>query len=66
MPGAKQTQISATKKVLGTLEGLSFMLLVKLKVHVTASFSAALRDMTSVSAARQHGGRRRAALRQVR
>ena len=34
-------QISATW-VFGTLEGLSFMLLFKLKVHVTASFSADL------------------------
>ena len=32
-----------------TLEGLSFMLLFKLKAHVTASFSADLRDMTLTS-----------------
>ena len=32
------------------------MLLVKLKVQVTASFSAALRDMTSVSARFQESG----------
>ena len=50
MPGAKQTfQISATW-VFETLEDLSFMLLFKLKVHVTASFSADLRDMTLTSA----------------
>ena len=41
-------QISATW-VFETLEGLSFMLLFKLKVHDTASFSADLRDMTLTS-----------------
>ena len=41
-------QISATY-VFETLEGLSFTLLFKLKVHVTASFSADLRDMTLTS-----------------
>ena len=41
-------QISATY-VFETLEVLSFMLLFKLKVHVTASFSADLRDMTLTS-----------------
>ena len=41
-------QVSATY-VFETLEGLSFTLLFKLKVHVTASFSADLRDMTLTS-----------------